>query len=191
MEGKKTETASFRLEKENLEELRKEAEVRSISLNAYVNQIFSEFTNWHVSSAKAGLIPLPRTLLVKMIEKISDEDIVQLAEYIAKSETKDMLLMLRKENSPAALLSVLESWLKITNISHGHEINQTTYKCIMQHEMGKKWSKYFSAVLGYIFEELEMYHYKFDLTDNSLMFKLELNNRKVEQKIVHNSRVQK
>jgi hypothetical protein len=36
---------------------------------------------------------------MKMLEKISEKDIVQIAEYIAKKESKEFVLMLRNEYS--------------------------------------------------------------------------------------------
>jgi len=73
--SEKTETASFRLEKNVLEKLRKEAKAKDISLNSLVSQIFSLHIGWYADAPKAGFVSVPKVLLTKTMEKLSQDEI--------------------------------------------------------------------------------------------------------------------
>ena len=174
MNGKKTETASFRLEKSQLDELRRDSESKFISLNTLVSQIFSDHINWHANSQKTGLIPFPKKLLIRLMNKLTDEEVVQLGYFIANNETKDIVMMLQNEHNPITFLNVFGTWMKITGFPHTQEINGTRYRCQLQHEMGKKWSLYFDTVMKKIFENLGINNLESEITANSYMLKVDL-----------------
>ena len=96
MSQKKTETATFRIEKEMLEQLRSGAKDDNITLNSFVNQILIQFQEWYAPAKKAGMIPLPKVLLMKIMEKLTKEEIIQISEYMVTKEIKDMILILKK-----------------------------------------------------------------------------------------------
>ena len=168
------ESVTFRIDNTILNELRRESEQKQVSLNTSVNQIFRQYVDWYANAAKAGYMALPKPLIVKLMNKISDEEAVELAEYIAKNEIKDTILMLRKQYDLASLLDVLESWLKVSGISYRHEVNDTKNTYILQHDMGRRWSLHLAETIRSIFEDVSSKRAELEVNDNTIVF--EFNN---------------
>jgi len=168
--SKKTETTTFRLEKDNLDDLRKTSETQKITLNSLINQIISQFVKWDSRAPKAGLVPLPKVLLVKIMDKLTKEQINQIAQYMVDKEIKDIILILRNEHNIITFLDVVESWAKTSDFPFEHEEENGTHKYVISHNMGKKWSLYFEQVFKLMFEQLEITKAEFDTTENTLVF---------------------
>ena len=171
MEQKKTETSTFRLEKDILEKLRDEAKTEKISLNAYVNQIITKFVEWYAPAQKAGMVPLPKQLLIMIMEKLSDEQIIQIAENMVTKEIKDIILALKGEHDAQGFVSVIESWAKTSNFPVQHQVlGESSHKYVITHEMGKNWSLYFGVIFTRMFEELGLKNVNCEITDKTLIF---------------------
>ena len=171
MSQKKTETSTFRIEKNILEKLREDAEIDKITLNAFVNQILSQFVEWYAPAKKADMIPLPKVLLIKIMDKLSKEEILQIVEYMVTKEIKDIILILKKEHTLSAFLGAVELWAKTSNFPFQHEeFGGGNHKYVVTHEMGKNWSLYFGALFTRMFEELGLSHVNFEITDKTLIF---------------------
>jgi len=177
---KKTEIVSFRISEESLKELRKKADSEQTSMNYIVNLALKDYLKWHVCAAQAGLIPLPKILLEKIINFIPENEIIQIAKYIAQKKSKEMILIFRKEHSVSALIDIVKSWCKISNFVFIQEEKTDGIEFLVQHEMGKKWSCYFMNVLKFIFEELGMRDVNFETCENSIIFNL-----KIEKQLEH------
>ena len=151
----KTEAVSFRLEKKILEKLRKEAKSKDSSLNSLVSQIFSMHVEWYAGAQKAGFVPLPKVLVTKIMEKLSQDEIKSISEYIAKNEIKNMVLMLGREENVESIIEGFEFWLKTTNFVYKYDSYDEVRKFVIIHDMGKNWSFYLGYVMKLIFEQLD------------------------------------
>lgn len=171
---KKSESVTLRLDKDVLDRLKGEANDKQISFNTLSNQIFKQHLDWHAHAAKAGFITVRKGLIVNMLENMSEQEIVEKAEYIAKKESKNFILMLRNEYNIASALEVLETWIKISGYSYRHEIRGSELSYIIQHDMGRKWSLYLSKLFGFIAEDFELPRVDFDLSENALSFRVDI-----------------
>ena len=106
---KKSESVTFRIESKALEKLRREAEQKDISANTLVNKLIKDHVNWHSTAAKAGFISLRRPFVSKVIKYLPEQEIISLAEYVAKSANKDSLLLMKNEYSIKSVLDFLET----------------------------------------------------------------------------------
>ena len=168
---KKTETATFRIDKDILDKLHTNAKVDKITLNALINQILTQFVDWYEPAKKAGMVPLPKILLVKIMNKLTKEEILQIAEYMVTKEIKDIILVLKKEHNLSAFMEVVESWAKASDLSFSHEeLGGNTHRYVIGHGMGKNWSLYFGFLFTRMFEELGIPHVNFEITDKNLIF---------------------
>lgn len=171
MSQKSTETSTFRISKEILEKLRLDAKDDKVTLNALINQILSEFVEWYSPAKKAGMVPLPKVLLVKIMDKLTREQVVQIAEYMVKNEIKDIILLLQKEHTVSSFMAAVESWAKTSGFPFVHEsMGKSSHKYVISHEMGKNWSLYFGIIFTRIFEELKASHVSFEITDKTMNF---------------------
>ncbi len=171
---KLTESVTLRFDKNILNSLRKEAKDKQISLNTLLSQIAIQHLGWHAHAVKAGFITVRKGKIVKMLEKISEKDIVEIAEYIAKKESKDFIMMLRNEYSITSALEVIETWIKIAGYSYRHEVRGSQHSYIIHHDMGRKWSLYLREQYRFIFEDFGLPRVDFDASENSLSFKVDV-----------------
>ena len=165
-----SESITLRLDSIILNKLHHEARQNDTSVNTLVNHIIRRHIDWHSNAAKAGFVTVRRGLLIDLINRLSDKEITLLAEYIAKKETKDFVLLLRNEYNIESALDVIETWIKISGHPYRHEVIYTRHSYVIQHDMGMNWSLYMAQQYRFLFEEFELKKVDFDITDNTLYF---------------------
>jgi hypothetical protein len=165
-----SESITFRLDNTILNKLHHEAEQKDISVNTLVSHIIRSHIDWHSNAAKAGFITVRKGLLSNLINRLSEKEISSIAEYIAKTETKDFVLLLRNEYNIESALDVVETWIKISGYPYRHDVNFTLHSYMIQHDMGKNWSLYLAELYRFLFEEFGLKKVEFDLNHNSLDF---------------------
>jgi hypothetical protein len=134
--------------------------------------------NWHSNTAKAGFIPVRRSFLTKVINNLSEQEIVALAEHVAKNINKYSIFFLKKEDAIKSALDLIETWIKISGYPYRHEETnngQSRHLYVIQHDMGKKWSIYLASLYQFLFDELgeNKRRIEFDKTENILAFKID------------------
>ncbi|MGB6673459.1 MAG: hypothetical protein WBE34_13585 [Candidatus Nitrosopolaris sp.] len=165
-----SESITLRLDSIILNKLQREAERKDTSVNALVSHIIRRHIDWHSNAAKAGFVTVRRGLLIDLINRLPDKEISSIAEYIAKKETKDFVLLLRNEYNIESALDVIETWIKISGHPYRHEVNYTRHSYLIQHDMGRNWSLYMAEQYRFLFEEFELKRVEFDINDNTLDF---------------------
>ena len=165
-----SESITLRLDSIILNKLQREAERKDTSVNALVSHVVRRHIDWHSNAAKAGFVTVRRGLLIDLINRLPDKEISSIAEYIAKKETKDFVLLLRNEYNIESALDVIETWIKISGHPYRHEVNYTRHSYLIQHDMGRNWSLYMAEQYRFLFEEFELKRVEFDINDNTLDF---------------------
>jgi hypothetical protein len=171
---KTTESVTLRFHKHVLDRLRKDALDKRISLNTLLNQIAIQHLDWHAHAAKAGFITVRKGNIMKMLEKISEREIIEIAEHSARKESKEFVMMLRNEYSLISALDVIETWIEITGYSYRHEVRGSEHFFIVQHDMGIKWSFFIREIYRFIFEDFGLARVDFDSSENALSFKVDI-----------------
>jgi hypothetical protein len=166
----KSDSITLRLDSIILNKLHHEARQNDTSVNTLVSHIIRRHIDWHSNAAKAGFVTVRKGLLIDLINRLSDKEITLLAEYIAKKETKDFVLLLRNEYNIESALDVIETWIKISGHPYRHEVSYTRHSYVIQHDMGMNWSLYMAEQYRFLFEEFELKKVDFDINDNTLDF---------------------
>jgi predicted DNA-binding ribbon-helix-helix protein len=174
---KKTESITFRLESQILDNLRQEAKRKDVSVNTLVSQIARQHTSWHSMAAQAGFISVRKPLITKLLEGRDDEQIRLIARYVAESSNKDFILMLRMKYNIHSALDVIETWVRISGYSYTHNIEDLDYSnrahtFLIHHDTGRNWSLYLAELYKNLFEEFEVRNAQFELTDTTLVFEV-------------------
>ena len=141
----KSESVTFRVESEALRNLRREAGQKDISTNTLVNKLIKDHLNWHSHAAEAGFISVRRPFISKIIKYLPEQEIISLAEYVAKTTNKDSILLMKNEYTKKTALDWLESWIKISDYPYRHEEtnnDQNKHSYVIQHDMGMKWKTF-------------------------------------------------
>ena len=170
---KTTESVTLRFHKHVLDRLRKDAQDKQISLNTLLNQIAIQHLDWHAHAAKAGFITVRKNNIMKMLEKISEREIIEIAERTAR-ESKEFVMMLRNEYSLISALDVIETWIEIAGYSYRHEVRGSEHFFIVQHDMGIKWSLFIREIYRFVFEDFGLARVDFDSSENALSFKVNI-----------------
>jgi hypothetical protein len=174
----KTESVTFRIDSKALKNLRHEAEQKDISTNTLVNKVVKEHLNWHSNAAKAGFISVRRPFVSKVIKHLPEQEIISLAEYVAKTTNKDSILLMKSEYTIKSALDFLESWIKISGYPYRHEETnngQNRHLYVIQHDLGMKVSLYLAVLFQFLFDELgqNKTRIEFDKTENTLAFTID------------------
>ncbi len=170
----KSEVASFRLDRRCLNEIRNEVKTKAVSLNSYVNQIFSEHVDWYANASKVGMVSFPKTLLVKIMDKLSDDEIIMIADNMASYEMRDIIIMLRKRPKPSSFLTLIESWMKASAFHYRHDNEDTLHEFLIRHDMGRKWSLFLGWLFRFAFDKLGVSKSSFEITESTLVFRVDI-----------------
>jgi hypothetical protein len=168
------ENITFRLDKDTLERIDHEAEQKGVSMNSVAQNVFSDYFDWSAYAPKAGMIPIHKTVLSMMVDKLTEKDIIEIADLFGKVKVKNMILVLRNDYNARSFLDVFESWLKSSSVSFRKNINHEAEVYTVTHELGIKWSMYLSHMLQVIFNDMGMKEVAIEKTDDIVMFKIPL-----------------
>ena len=140
-----------------------------------LNQIVKEHLNWHANAPKAGFVAVRRLLITNLISYLSEQEIISVAENVAKTTNKDSILLLEKEYTMKSALDFIESWIRISGYTYRHEEiddGQNRHIYLIQHDMGIKWSIYLANLYQFLFDELkkDKTRIEFEKTENTLAF---------------------
>ena len=165
---------TLRFDGQILNSLRKEAEQKRISLNTLASQIFKTHVEFSGAAAKAGMVSFPKNLLVRLMNKLSEDEVSQLSQEIAKNEMKDTLLMIKHAYTIEAFVDLIESWIRVSGFSYTHDVSGSSHYFGIQHEMGKRWSLYHANLFKYVISDLGAKWTDFETTDNTITFNVEV-----------------
>ncbi len=164
-------SVTFRFDIDILNQLRSEANEKRISLNTLASQIFQIHTEYDRYASKAGMVPFHKSLLVRIMDRLSEFEVDELTQYIAKNDFKELILLMKNEYTLTAFLDVIESWLRVSGIGYRRDFIDGVQTFVIQHGMGRRWSRYFERLIIYIFEDLNEKKPIFDINDNSIAFR--------------------
>jgi hypothetical protein len=145
---KKTETVTFRLLSKLVEDLKKEAELEKINLNAFVSRILSGHMKWGRYERKVGLLPMTKPFVKESINRMTEEEIVNLARKIAKDDFTNILVFTKGDQSIDEFIEILHSWLNVAYMQHYIEKGNDSYRFTIQHDLGNKWSLYVKTMIS-------------------------------------------
>jgi hypothetical protein len=168
-----TKGVTFRLSKEKLEHLRKAADARNISPNTLFNQILKAHLDWHSMAAHAKLYYLPKSFLVRILNELTADELNELARDVAKNELVDVCLFLRGGFNITSISQIAETWLRIAQMSHRIEVDGDSYKIIIEHDMGRKYSYLIKEISRYLLEVAFEKKSSCNVTENAVIIKVE------------------
>ena len=170
MPTKNTETASFRLDSDSLEKLRKEAQDNELSLNQLLNQVIGNHVNFRSVAKSAGFMTIPKPVLKRIIGKFSEDEAIEIGREHAEKDAESILCMLRNEFNVDDFLDTIEYWVKDADFSIRHDVENDNHKYVIQHDLGKNWSLYMSKFISQTIEKMTQRKVELRITDNTVAF---------------------
>lgn len=180
-EGKKrseSESITFRIPSKILSQLRQESEKKQVSLNTLSNQIFTDHIVWHNYARQTGLFYVPKPLISRAINELTEEQLSSIAEETVKNKIKDLALLVKDEFTVSSFLDMTEDWARISDFPSKHETSQdgTITRLIIQHDMGKNYAFLLKEICRFALEEMLNEKTEFEMTDNSLVLNVRSKN---------------
>jgi len=142
----KTEVGSFRLNKDVLSKLKKEAESEKLSLNSLVNKVLEAHVNWHSSAAKLGIVPIGSEVLIDLFKNMTDDELKKLAKKNAAIISEDLLL-LRHEDTLDTFLDLAKDYFGICGFPFSTREKNGNFRITVKHTLGKKYSLYIEEMV--------------------------------------------
>ena len=129
-------TITFRIDEQVLNQIESISRSKITTLNKFIEEILINFIEWHAYASSAGFFPLPKPFLLKMVTKLSYDEIQKSFQEIKKEDIDDMIIMLRLELNTNSCMNCFESWLKSSNFRFRHNVLGDTHNYVIQHNMG-------------------------------------------------------
>lgn len=172
---KKTKTVTFRLSSSLLEELKKEADLEKINLNAFVSKVLSGHMQWGRYERKVGLLPMTKPFVKDAINRMTEEQIVNLAQKIEKDNFTNILVFTKGNQGVDEFIEILRSWLNVAYMQHYIEKGKSSYLFTIQHDLGSKWSLYVKTMVSELARDVLAKKIQIKTTEStiSLTFPLE------------------
>ena len=172
-----SESITFRIPAKVLNELRQESEKKQVSLNTLTNQIFTDHVVWHTYAKQTGFFYVSKPLMSRLVNELTEEQLSSIMEGIVKHNLKDIALLIRDEFTASSFLDITEDWVRISGFSYKREIIEdgVTNRFIIQHDLGKNYGFLLKAIYRFALEDFFHKQTKFEMTDNTLVFTVEIN----------------
>jgi hypothetical protein len=166
---KQTISYSFRLDKEWLEILRKEAERQGISVNAIHNRILKNYClHWRWVERLKPVI-LTRPTIAGIIGCCPEDRVKEIAKISGSTGTKDALRTLGINPTYDKLTNFIKENLgKSANwFDYSHHIRGKKDIIHLRHELGRKWSLFIANQTATMFKSILGITAKTEIFDNS------------------------
>jgi hypothetical protein len=133
------ETVSFRLDENLRGSLDEEARKVGTSLNALASQIFQRHTSWGRYADGLGLIPVSKDLLRSVFQRLSSDEIVEIARESAIYAGSEHVLFLFQQISFGTVLRFLDLWRAHFDASqHRSDLKRHFYT--IHHDVNRNYS---------------------------------------------------
>ena len=151
----KTYTISFRIEAKNFEKLQQEAQSQGLSANSLINQILNDYFEWFIFQRKIGFVPLLKPVVKEIFNKMSKEQVTQIAN-IGKEEGTNALYFMKGRIDLDCFLSWFEDRMKNSSIEVRNTFDHTSrmHTYVVKHDICENWSLYLKEIIEHIFKEI-------------------------------------
>ncbi len=163
-----TEHATFRIEKEILDNLKLLAKEQNLSLNTVVNQVLDSHINWDQFAPQVGWVVMLKSALIELIKNVDREIIIKTATKTSETGAKEISLFMRGKHGIDEWISILKDRAKKSGFDYKEYREDGKIKVVMHHDMGENWSLFFKSYFQTVFDELSS-NVKADFTENTIL----------------------
>ena len=165
---KKSQTITVRLDPDLIEDLKNDAEMERMNVNALISKVLSNHILWERYERKMGLLPMTKPFVKHAIDQMEDSAIVHLAEEVEKDTFSDILNFMKGEYSVEDFIEILRSWLYVAWMQHDVIKGKKTWTFKIQHDLGAKWSLYVKTLVTELFHDILEKRLEVKTTKNSI-----------------------
>jgi hypothetical protein len=143
--GSGTEAITFRLSKDLVELLRKEAAYEKLSTSALMNKVVTSYYDFYKLVDSASMITVPKKTLKMLLDDMPQEHVARLAS-VTESELEN-LFYLKDCNDTDSVLQEFLAWIARSGVSANEIVEDGERVIIINHGMGGKMTLLLSLIL--------------------------------------------
>jgi len=161
-----------RIPQDLLQSLREESNYKGTSVNSIIVSILRKYSGWWRFQERLGFMPLHKSMVVQIMDKISDEDVEEIGRIQKDQTIKDFILFSESGYDLEAFIH----WLRLRSEVMGfqlvvrHEKDASIF-IMINHGISSKWSRYYKGMFEAVLQELlkpgDYSEMKFNLTNSS------------------------
>lgn len=121
-------------------------------------------------STKAGFVPVTKGLIMEFLSKVSEKEIVEIAERVERKEFADIALIFRNEFNIGSFFDIIETRARVSGYPCRYAVRGRLHSITMQHDLGPKWSAYLTSRYRAALEDLGISNFKFRSAPNTIQF---------------------
>jgi K+-transporting ATPase A subunit len=140
--------------------------LEKINLNAFVTRIFSNHIQWERYERKMGLLPMTKPFLKEVINQLTNDQIINLAQKIEKENFKNILIFMNESHDLDDFVEILRTWLTVSWMQHNIVLRNGSYHFNIQHDLGYKWSLYVQTLVSELSNDILQRRAEIKITDN-------------------------
>ena len=136
----KTESSSFRLEKEVFTEFKKHAKKQNLTANSLINKVMKQYVEWGSITPAIQMVPISASLIVKLLKNSTEEELRHISIKNTEEHLIENILLQKNEESIEAFLESLENWCDASGfpITSRQKNDVTNYT--IRHNQGTQYS---------------------------------------------------
>jgi hypothetical protein len=144
--GNGTEAITFRLSKDLVGLLRKDAAFEKISTSALMNKLVASYFDFYKLVDSANMIAIPKKMLKMLLDDVPQEHVAKLAG-VTESELENLFYMNKELCDIDSMLQEFLAWMCRSGISTKEIFEDGERVIIINHGMGSEMTSLLSLVL--------------------------------------------
>ena len=166
----KTESSSFRLEKEIFDDFKKLAKDKGLTTNSLLNKIMKEYMQWGSKAPSMQIIPASASVIQTLLKKHSEEELRKIARNNALEHFSENLLLLKNEESVDAFIETAKNWCDASGFSYSTKEKNEKIVFTIRHNQGTKFSVFLDETVKTEIEILTKKRAETKVMTNSISF---------------------
>ena len=170
---------SFRIDKGFAEILHHEADRMGISVNAMMNSILKQYTEFTRFQSKLDMIVINRSIFKNIIKHLEEHQAYDLGLEMGKELPNDFILFWKKSVSIDSVIEYIEKILCIYGrLGTYDEMSDMNNRIlVIRHRLGLNGSKFLMGYLKSLFREMLQLDIEIQITDYSIKIQLSAENK--------------
>ncbi|AJW71527.1 hypothetical protein [Nitrosopumilus adriaticus] len=155
-----------------------EASSNDSTVSTVINNILRKHASWDRFVGDIGFMYVQKPLVRALFEKVSNKDLAQMSDTIGYARIRDAVLFIDGKVDVTGITYVIKLWLTTSNIPIRVIETDESIEFIVKHNLGNKWSIYFSTILKKLFGELKIASIEEDIEDHTVEITFSLKSKK-------------
>jgi len=161
---------AFDLDKSSVTKLHQLSRDEAIPKSTIIDQMLVQYLGNRMASTLSDYIPVRKILLIKLLEKFTENEIIEIAKSIARISSRKIIQRLRQEHHMISSIDVVEALIRISSHKYTHDVNYGIHQFTIQHNLGKKWSLYLHEVYSSVLRQFKFKKVDIAVSNNQITF---------------------